>query len=103
MLPILHLDPAIEPVGAIKAVAVLGVTLQPHQAGMAKQLRTDLAGLERRGMNAGDAAGKQPRRAPNDSARRSNGVMRGNSRRADPSKPRSRSGLIACWPHMTVR
>ena len=47
VLPILDLDPAIGPTTAISALAVLGdQALQPHQAGMAKQVRTDLALLE---------------------------------------------------------
>ena len=42
MLPVLL--PAVEPPTAVRAVAVLGD--QPHQAGMAKPVRTDLALLE---------------------------------------------------------
>ena len=47
MAPVLDLDPAVEPAGAIEAIAVLGdQTFQPHQADVAEQIRTDLALLE---------------------------------------------------------
>ena len=47
MLPVLDFDPAIEPADAIDAVAVLGDhPFQPHQAGVAKQIRADLTLLE---------------------------------------------------------
>ena len=45
----LHLDPAIEAATTISAVPVLrDQPLQPHQAGVAKQVRTDLTLFERR-------------------------------------------------------
>ena len=57
MLPALDFDPAVEPPDAIGAVAVLGNhPLQPHQAGMAKQVRPDLALLEWRKVDAIDTA-----------------------------------------------
>jgi hypothetical protein len=56
MLPVHDLDPAIEPAGAIRAPVVLGdQPLQPHQAGVAEQVRADLALFERRQMGAVDA------------------------------------------------
>jgi hypothetical protein len=60
MIPVLHLNPAVASPAPIDAVTVLRhQPLQPHQAGMAKQLRADLALLERREMDAVDAAGQQ--------------------------------------------
>ena len=47
VLPVLDLDPAIGPTTAISAVAVLGdQALQAQQAGMAEQVRANLALLE---------------------------------------------------------
>jgi hypothetical protein len=47
MHPILNLDPAIEPAGAIEAVAMFrDQTLQAHQASVPEQVRADLALLE---------------------------------------------------------
>ena len=44
MFPVLDLDPVIAPAAAVGALAVLGdQALQPHQAGVAKQVRPDLA------------------------------------------------------------
>jgi hypothetical protein len=55
MLPVLDLDPAWRSTGGIGALAMLrNQTLQSHQAGMAKQVRPDLALLERRQMDAVD-------------------------------------------------
>jgi hypothetical protein len=57
MLPVLHLDPAIKPAGTISTVPVLGdQPLQSHQAGVAEQVRADLALFERRQMDAVDTA-----------------------------------------------
>ena len=51
MFPILDFDPVPEPAAAIDALAVLrDHALQPHQAGVAEQVRADLALLERPGM-----------------------------------------------------
>ena len=62
MLPVLHLDPAIEPAAAVDAVAVLrDQPLQPHQAGVAEQVRADLALLEWRQVDAVDPPRQQPR------------------------------------------
>ena len=47
MLPVLDLNPAIESTAAVVALAVLrDQPLQPHQAGVAKQIRPDLALFE---------------------------------------------------------
>ena len=47
MRPMFDLDPAIEPAGAIGALAVFrDQTFEPHQAGVAEQVRADLALLE---------------------------------------------------------
>ena len=55
MLPVLDLDPAIGPATAIEAVAVFrDQALQPHQAGVAEQVRADLALFKRREVNAVD-------------------------------------------------
>ena len=44
MLPVLHLDPAIEPAGTVDAITVLrDQPLQANQTGMAEQVRPDLA------------------------------------------------------------
>src|SRR5436190_23227725 len=57
MLPVLDLDPMRRPAGTIRPVFQLRhQTLQPHQAGVAEQLRTDLALFERRQMDAVDTA-----------------------------------------------
>ena len=61
MLPVLDLDPAVEPAAAIEAVAVLrDQPLQPHQAGVPEQVRANLALLEWRSMDAVDTARQQP-------------------------------------------
>ena len=55
MAPVLHFDPAVEPAATVRALAVLGdQPLQPHQAGVAKQVRADLALLEWRKVDAVD-------------------------------------------------
>ena len=47
MRPMFDLDPAIEPAGAIAALAVFrNRAFEPHQAGVPEQVRTDLALLE---------------------------------------------------------
>ena len=47
MRPMFDLDPAIEPAGAIGALAVLrDHALQPHQTSVAEQVRANLALLE---------------------------------------------------------
>ena len=47
MLPVLDLDPVPEPAGAIEAVAMLrDQPFETHQAGLAEQVRSDLALLE---------------------------------------------------------
>ena len=47
MLPVLDLDPPIKPATAIDALAVLRhQPLQSHQAGVAEQVRPDLALFE---------------------------------------------------------
>ena len=49
MLPVLDLDPSIETTAAVGAVTVLrDEPFEAHQAGMAKQVRPDLALFERR-------------------------------------------------------
>ncbi len=71
MLPVLDLDPVPEPAAAISAVAMLGDhPFQPHQAGVAEQVRADLALLE--------VARKMPstRRARSRAFRRSTGCRR---------------------------
>ena len=48
MLPVLHLDPILRPAALIGPVAALAhQPLKPHVAGGAKQVRPDLALLER--------------------------------------------------------
>jgi hypothetical protein len=60
VLLVLDLDPAIGPPAAIAALAMLGNhTLQPHQAGVPKQVRADLALLEVGKEDAVDAARQQ--------------------------------------------
>ena len=62
MAPVLDLDPAVEAAGAIGQMAVLGdQILQPHPAHGRKQVRTDLALLERRHVDAVDPPRQQPR------------------------------------------
>ena len=62
MPPVLRLDPAIEPTRTIGALPMFrDQSFEPHhQAGMAKQIRTDLALLERREVDAVDAPCQQP-------------------------------------------
>ena len=61
MAPVLHLDPAIEPATAVRALAVLrDQPLQPHQAGVAEQVRTDLTLFGRRQMEAVNTAVQRP-------------------------------------------
>jgi hypothetical protein len=56
MLPVLDLDPAVEPAAAVRAFTVLrDQTFQPNQASVAKQVRPDLALLERCEVDAIDA------------------------------------------------
>jgi hypothetical protein len=50
MLPVLHLDPAIEPAAAVAVLA--DQALQPHPAGMPEQIGTDPALLEWRRVDA---------------------------------------------------
>ena len=68
MRPVLDLDPAVGPPTAVHAVAMLGdQPLQPHQAGMAEQVRTNLDLFEwRRTRRASSLARSNPsqRRAP---------------------------------------
>jgi hypothetical protein len=55
--PVLDLDPAIKPTTAIRALTLFrNQPLQPHQAGVPKQVRADFALLERRQVDAVDAA-----------------------------------------------
>jgi hypothetical protein len=57
MLPVLHLDPAVKAASTIAAVAMFRhQPLQPHQAGMPKQIRPDLALFERCKVDAIDTA-----------------------------------------------
>jgi len=61
MLPLLDLDPVPEPASAIGVLAVFGErALQSHQAGMAKQVRPDLALLEIGKEDAVDAPRQKP-------------------------------------------
>jgi len=47
MRAVLHLDPVLRPAGAIRPIAAFGdQPLQPHHAGVAKQLGTDLTLLK---------------------------------------------------------
>ena len=53
MLPVLHLEPMLRPAALIWPVATLRhESLQPHAAGGARQVRPDLALLERRDKDA---------------------------------------------------
>ena len=65
MAPVLHLDPAVEPPATVWALAVLrNQPLQPHPAGVAKQVRPDLALLERCQVDTVNAAGLAAVEAP---------------------------------------
>jgi hypothetical protein len=60
--PVLHLDPVFRPAGAIAPVAAFrDQALEAHPAGRAKQLRADLAGLERGDEHPVRAAAQQAR------------------------------------------
>ena len=62
MLPVLDLDPTRRSAGAIATLAVLrDQPFEPHQAGMAEQIRPDLALFKWRQVDAVDAPGEQPR------------------------------------------
>ena len=88
MAPVLHLDPAVEPAAAVRALAVLrDQPLQPHQAGVAKQVRPDLALLERRQVDAVNAAGLAAVEAP-DRRIIPNVGARSKARHSKPSMPK---------------
>jgi len=87
MLPVFDFDPAIGSSTAVNAVTVFrDQPLQPHQAGVPEQVRPDLALLERRQVDAVNAARQHQR----------NG--REEQRSARTSGPRSAAGFR--MPHV---
>ena len=60
MAPVLHLDPAVKPAAASRALTVLrDQSLQSHQADGPEQVRPDLTLFEGREMDAVDPAGQK--------------------------------------------
>ena len=61
MAPVLDFDPAVRPASAIDAFPVFRhQPLQPHQASVAEQVRSDLALFERRNVDAVNPPRQQP-------------------------------------------